>query len=81
MSAVAYIDDSWTVGAYEASVALTQKLMFDSHHILLGNALGDANHQGDLCVNGLDNGRCRKWRRYINYGGICPCALLGLRQK
>lgn len=74
----AYIDDSWAVGAYEAGGALAQQLMFDSHHVLLGDALGDTHHQGNLCINGLDDGCCRERRRYINHSGICTCALLCL---
>lgn len=76
----AYIDDSWAVGAYEAGGALAQQLMFDSHHVLLGDALGDANHQRDLRVDGLYDGRRRKRGWHINHGGICPCALLCLRR-
>lgn len=76
----AYIDDSWAVGAYEAGGALAQEPMFDSHHVLLGDALGDAHHQRHLCVDGLNDGRCREWRGYINHSGICPCALPCLRR-
>ncbi len=76
----AYIDDSWAVGAYEAGGALAQQLMFDPHHVLLGDALSDAHHQRDLCVDGFDDGCCRERRGYINHAGICPCALLCLRR-
>lgn len=75
-----YIDDSWTVGANEAGVALAQELMFDSHHVLLGDALSDAHHQGDLGINGLNNGSCRKRRGHINHSGVCPRAILCLRR-
>lgn len=73
-----YIDDSWAVGADEAGGALAQELMFDSHHVLLGDALGDANHERDLGVDGLYDGRRRERGWYINHSGICPCALLCL---
>lgn len=76
-----YINDSWAVWAYEASSALAQKLMFDFNHVLLGDALSDAHHQRYLCVNGLNDGCCREWRRYINHRGVCPCALLCLKQR
>lgn len=77
---VAYVDDSWAVGADEAGDVLAQQLVFDSHHVLLGDALGDANHQRDLGVDGLHDGRCRKRRRNINHSGVGPCALHRLRQ-
>lgn len=76
----AYVDDSWAVGAYEAGGALAQQLMFDPHHVLLGDALSDANRQGYLRVNGLNDGCCRERRGHINHSGICPCALLCLRR-
>lgn len=81
MCAQAYIDDSWAVGAYEAGVALAQELMFDSHHVLLGDALSDADHQRHLCIDGLNDGCRGERRRYINHSGICPCALLCLRRR
>lgn len=75
----AYIDDSWTVGSYEAGGALAQEFMFDSHHVLLGDTFGDAHHQRYLCINSLNDGCCGKWRGYINHSGICPGALFCLR--
>lgn len=80
-SVCAYVDDSWAVGAYEAGDVLAQQPVFDPHHVLLGDALSDANHQRDLRVNGLDDGRRRKRRRDINHSGIGPCALLRLTQR
>lgn len=76
----AHIDDSWAVGAYQAGGALAQELMFDSHHVLLGDALSDAHHQGHLGVDGLDDGCRREGRGNINHRGICPCALSCLRR-
>lgn len=79
--AYAYVDDSWAVGAYKAGGALAQELMFDSHHVLLGDALGDAHRQRYLRIDGLNDGCCSEWRGYINHCGICPCCLLCLRRR
>lgn len=75
----AYVDDSGAVGAHQAGGVLAEQLMFHSHHVLLGDALGDAHSQRDLGVDGLDDGCCRKRGRDINHSGICPCALLRLQ--
>lgn len=80
-SVCTHVDYSWAVGAYESGRALAQEPVFDSHHVLLGYAFGDAHHQRHLCVDGLDDGRCSKWRGYINDGGNCPRALLCLKGK
>lgn len=77
----AYVDDSWAVGAYEAGGALAQKLMFDPHHVLLGDALCDAHHQGHLRIDGLNDGRGSERRRHINHRGISPCCIPRLRRK
>lgn len=75
----AYVDDSWAVGAYEAGGALAQEPMFDSDHVLLGDALCDAHHQGHLRIDGLDDGRSGERRGHINHRGMCPCCILCLR--
>lgn len=79
VGAWAYVDDSWAVGTDEAGGVLAQELVFDPHHVLLRDALGDAHHQRYLCIYGLDDGCCRKRWRHINHGGICPRALLSLK--
>lgn len=75
----AYVDHSGAVGAHQAGGVLAQQFVFDSHHVLLGDTLGDAHSQRDLCVDGLDDGCCRKRGRDIDDSGICPCALLRLQ--
>lgn len=76
-----YVDDSWAVGAYEAGGVLAQKLMFDPNHVLLGDALCDAHHQGHLRIDGLDDGRGSERRGHINHRGVCACCIPRLRQK
>lgn len=71
----AYVDDSWAVGAYEAGGALAQQLMFDPHHVLLGDALCDAHHQGHLRIDGFNDGRRSERRGHINHRGIGPCCI------
>lgn len=66
---VTYIDDSGAVGAHQAGLALPQQPVFDPHHVLLGDALSDANHQGHLCINGLVDGSSSKRGRDIYDSG------------
>lgn len=80
-SVCTHVDYSRAVGAYEPGGLLAQEPVFDSHHVLLGYAFGDAHHQRHLCINSLDDGCCSEWRGYINDSGICPCALLCLKGK
>lgn len=76
-----YIDDTGTVGADEAGLALAEQLVFDAHHVLLRDSLCDTDSQWDLCVNCFDDGGCRKRRRHIDHGGISPSAILSLKRK
>ncbi len=75
-----YIDDTGTVGADEAGLALAEQLVFDPHHVLLRDSLCDTDSQWYLCINRFDDGSCRKRRRHIDHGGISPCAILSLKK-
>lgn len=66
---VTYIDDSGAVGAHQPGLALPQQPVFDAHHVLLGDALSDANHQGHLCIDGLGDGSSSKWGRDVDDSG------------
>ena len=53
--------------------------MFDTHHVLLGDPLGDDHYQTEFGIYGLQNGICCKCWGDVNHRGISPCALLSLQ--
>lgn len=49
-------DDTRAVGADQSSLGLGLERVHHSHHVVLGNALGDTDDKGDLGFNGLHDG-------------------------
>ena len=70
-----YINNAGAVGADEARGALAQQLVFDLDHVLLGDALCDAHHQGHASVDGLHDGGTREWRGHVDHCGLGPGTL------
>ena len=57
---------TWAVGAHQARLVLGHEGVFDTDHILLGDALGDTHDQRDLGLQRLQHRRSGKRRRDID---------------
>ena len=63
-------NDSRAVGTNEPGFLLPAKGVLNPDHVLLGDALGDAYHQGDLSLNSLKDGSSRARWRDVDHSGI-----------
>mmetsp|Transcript_19353 Transcript_19353/g.45283 ORF Transcript_19353/g.45283 Transcript_19353/m.45283 type:complete len:326 (-) Transcript_19353:31-1008(-) len=68
--ALAGLDDAWAVRSDKTGRGLRVQGCLDPNHILLWDALGDANHQGNLSLEGLQNRGGSSWRRDIDHTGV-----------
>eukprot|EP00050_Salpingoeca_kvevrii_P006215 m.288062 g.288062 ORF g.288062 m.288062 type:complete len:325 (+) comp11893_c0_seq1:162-1136(+) len=66
----ARLDDAGAVGADEARLVLADEGVLDTDHVLLGNALGDADGKGNFSLDGLHNGGTSKLGRDVDDSGI-----------
>lgn len=64
-----YLYNARTVGANESCLVLPNQAVFDTHHILLRDALSNTHHQANLCINCFQNGCCRKGGWHKNHSG------------
>jgi len=56
-------DDSGTVWADKTRLCLSDEPVFDAHHVLLGDALRDADDEGNLSIHRFhDCCCCPRWR-------------------
>uniref|UniRef100_A0A0N5A4I4 NAD-specific glutamate dehydrogenase n=1 Tax=Parastrongyloides trichosuri TaxID=131310 RepID=A0A0N5A4I4_PARTI len=67
--------DARAVRAEQARLRAVQTRL-DAHHVLHRNAFGDAGDEGDLGLDGLDDGVGRACRRDVDDGGVGAGALL-----
>ena len=58
------LDDARAVGANEARLGLLAQRVLNAHHVLLRDTLSDAHDEGDLRLDGLEDGRSCRGRRH-----------------
>lgn len=74
-------DDSRAVGTHQSRLALADEGVLHLHHVVLRHTLRNANDQGDLRFQSLDDGgRSARWW-HIDDGGMWIGGLLGLRHR
>lgn len=71
---LARLDDPGAVRADEAALVLPHQRVLHLHHVLLRDALRDADDQRNLRLQGLDGSRARK-KRGSTRSWKCECAL------
>ena len=71
-------NDSRAVRTNEPGFLLPAKGVLDPDHVLLGDALSDAYHQGDLSLNSLKDGGSGARRWDVDHGGIRLHGIAGL---
>mmetsp|Transcript_50207 Transcript_50207/g.132147 ORF Transcript_50207/g.132147 Transcript_50207/m.132147 type:complete len:342 (-) Transcript_50207:14-1039(-) len=76
--ALARLDDAGAVGADQARFGLREEGLLDLDHILLRDALRDANDQRHLGLDGLQDRRRRRGRRHVQHRRVRVRLLLGL---
>ena len=75
---LARLDDAGTVGANDPALGLLIKVPLDLHHVMLGNALGDRDNEGDLSLNCLNDGSTAERRRDVDSRGVSTRRVLSL---
>ena len=63
-------NDAGTIGSDQSALILVLELLDHLDHVVLGNALSDAHNQGDLGVNGLNDGGGGAGRGHVNHGAM-----------
>eukprot|EP00053_Salpingoeca_punica_P004421 m.49049 g.49049 ORF g.49049 m.49049 type:complete len:346 (-) comp12788_c0_seq1:3-1040(-) len=79
--ALARLDDARAVGANQARLVLAHKGVLHTDHVLLRDALRDADGERDLSLNRLHDGGSGVRRRHIDDRGRRAGGLLGLRHR
>jgi len=67
---LAWCDDAGTIRSDEPRLALPEKCVFDSDHVLLGNAFGDADNQWNFSIQSLENSSGGSRRRNVDHSGV-----------
>lgn len=73
-------NDTRAVGTYETRLALGQKSLLDSDHIMLRNTLSDGDDQRNLSLDGLQNGSSSAGRGNVDDRGISLGLLSSLNE-
>mmetsp|Transcript_1043 Transcript_1043/g.2215 ORF Transcript_1043/g.2215 Transcript_1043/m.2215 type:complete len:308 (-) Transcript_1043:14-937(-) len=76
--ALTRLDDAGAIGADEAALILPHEGVLDLHHVLLRDALGDANNQWDFGLQRLENRSSSRGRGDVDDSGVAVSLLLGL---
>mmetsp|Transcript_39579 Transcript_39579/g.73797 ORF Transcript_39579/g.73797 Transcript_39579/m.73797 type:complete len:348 (+) Transcript_39579:63-1106(+) len=76
--ALARLDDARTVWANQARFVLAHQGMLHLHHVLLRDALRNANDEGDFGLECLQHGRGGRGWRHVDHRGIAVGLLLRL---
>lgn len=76
--ALSRADDSGAVGSNQAGLVLGEEGLLDLDHVLLGNTLGDAHGEGDLGLDGLQDGLGGMGRGHVDHRGVGSGLLHGI---
>jgi hypothetical protein len=73
----AWGDDAWAIGADEDALGVRHGV-FDAHHVIDGDAFGDADDEFDACVGGFEDAVGGEGRGDKDHGGVAAGGFAGL---